>query len=69
MKYKYTGVHPTVCVVEGELVQVNTGDVVNLRSAVSTEFKQVSPPIVTSPKKKKKVTQYAIRTETSGLGE
>ena len=67
MKYKYTGVHPTVCIVEGELVQVNAGDVVNLRSAVSSEFKRVLPPIVTSPKKK--VTQYAIRTETSGLGE
>ena len=78
MKYKYVGALPTVCVVEGSLIQVNKGDIVNLTKPVSSEFVVVSydaphrrvtttTPKVTQPKKE--VTTNATRTETSRVGK
>jgi len=77
MKYQYTGVHPTVCLVEGMLIQINTGDVVNLTFPPSNEFvvvKNKEAPTLSASKPKtkapilKKGVKNGSRTETSGLG-
>ena len=77
MKYQYRGIHPTVCLVEGRLIQINCGDVVNVTFPPSSEFvavknKKASPPQAAKPKAKAhtvtKGIKNANRTETSGLG-
>jgi len=78
MKYKYIGTIPTVCVVEGKLIQVNKGDLVNIAKPVSSEFVVVSygapqkkmsapTPKVTQPQKE--VRKNATTTQTSSLGK
>ena len=72
MNYQYTGIHPTVCLVEGRLIQINTGDKVDIPFPPSSEFVPVKPKAKPSPKIKaptvKKGIKNANRTETSGLG-
>tara|TARA_R100001086_G_C11648132_1_gene206533 strand:- start:263 stop:466 length:204 start_codon:yes stop_codon:yes gene_type:complete len=67
MKFKYVGIISTVCVVEDRLIQVNTGDIVELKKAPSSDFRRLSSP----PKviKKKKVIKNAPGTQTSSLGQ
>jgi hypothetical protein len=74
MKYKYVGTIPTVCVVEGRLIQVNKGEVVELNAPISSEFvaEKKKKVVSLSPKvtpKKNKVEKNAPRTETSSMGE
>jgi|TARA_R110000744_G_scaffold294540_1_gene404737 hypothetical protein len=67
MKFKYVGIVPTVCVVEDRLIQVNTGDIVELKKAPSSDFRRFSSvPKVT---KNKKVINNAPGTQTSSLGK
>tara|TARA_R100001244_G_scaffold58703_4_gene49551 strand:- start:4 stop:228 length:225 start_codon:yes stop_codon:yes gene_type:complete len=74
MKYRYTGTVPTVCVVDGTLTEVNTGDVVNLLSPLSPEFilESEKTKIVPTPKvtpKQSKVLNNGTRTNTGILGK
>ena len=76
MKYEYIGTMPTVCVVEGKLIQVNKGDFVNLAKPVSSEFvavyapqKKVSAPTPKVTQPQKEVRKNATTTQTSSLGK
>ena len=73
MKYKYTGVLPTVLLVEDDLISISRGDVVDIDSPPSSEFILVEAPKPVKTPKKKTVSKKAKRitnadkTETSGL--
>ena len=72
MKYTYTGHIPTVCLINGALIQVSKGETVEVNQPPSSEFKLVETPIAQDPpkkpKKKKKVVKNATTTDTSGVG-
>ena len=72
MKYTYTGHIPTVCLINGALIQVNKGYTVEVGQPPSNEFKLIETLIAQDPpkksKKKKKVVKNATPTETSSLG-
>tara|TARA_R110000824_G_scaffold390669_1_gene587204 strand:- start:85 stop:300 length:216 start_codon:yes stop_codon:yes gene_type:complete len=71
MKYTYTGHVPTVCLVNGDLIQVNKGEVVEVDQPPSPEFLLVETPIVQAPLKKSKkgkVVKNATTANTSSVG-
>ena len=71
MKYTYTGHVPTVCLVNGDLVQVNKGEVVEIDQPPSPEFSPVETPVAQDPPnkpKKKRVVKNATTTNTSSVG-
>ena len=79
MQYRYSGSNTIVMVVEDSLTTINTGDVVELSHAPSSEFQPIKPKKVvknkvvkekkTAPKKTKSTeVSNASQTETSKLG-